>query len=247
MDDARRFLRFVLPGLGSVVQFLFFLWVLRPSQLAHFLMDTQFTEKSGLGLAVAVFVASGGLGFILSTLYHFIYWLPLFDRFAINHRQVLIEADKAHILTLVNPKKANPHEEEPLDTNKLSRADAWRISTALWFGRIGESKRLEGALARTDTLTSILHSLGTLIFGTIVSTLGGLAVAAYLVLREPSPVTYLRIIAFFLVWIFLLVAQCCSFQNAVRHTQRVIDMILFEDLRRSKEETKQALVWRVLL
>jgi hypothetical protein len=68
MDEARRFLRYVTPGLTFAVQALLLLFIVNP----HWTLDRigELKKDAGAGLAFALFLASGGIGYLLSVVHH---------------------------------------------------------------------------------------------------------------------------------------------------------------------------------
>ncbi len=253
MEDARRFLRFVLPGLAFTLEMILFLWILRPSQVTCF-MNTHFTKDVGLGPAVAIFVGSGGLGFFLSSLYHAVYWFPFLDgprfsRFVIDHRRAIQEARAEGILHLVAQKQRVEQGPErdltEAEVSAISRLHAWQIITALWHARIGRSPRLEKANPRTGSLASILHGVGTLTVGTALILL--LFIALFVVYDSTSwlQTPPVRLLVFLVVWVFLVGVQVSAFRVAANHAQRTIEVILLEDLRMETHSAGYAPVWRV--
>ena len=219
MDEAKRFLRFVLPGLAVVLEFGLFLSILRPSQVARFLSE-HMQSIGGIGTALTLFVGSGGLGFILSSLYHSISWGPFSGYLAINHKRMIEDAVRNNSLRLIEQGTG-----ERVQPDRISRRDAWRIATAVWHGRLGRSDRLRGANARTDSLTSIVHGVGTLTTGTI------LVVCLSLYMHLTTPVHCSSVWVFWGLLVLLPISQSVAYWVAVGHAQRVIDMILFEELR----------------
>jgi len=265
MDDTKRFFRFVLPGLASVLEFLLFVSILQPYGVASFVKNRPLAGGNDLGLAVTIFMGSGSIGFILATFYHVFYWSHLLDKklfrgFTIDHRQVLKEAEEEGVLRLVKRKSVEQQEEESSWINKASRADGWRVATGLWHARIGVSDVLKGANPRTDSLTSIVHSLGTLTVGTAIAILTSLVFFLYVDPDSPLGAPFpdvlwawvipvwrarRRSIPFFAVSMVMLIWQLLAFRVAVRHAQEVIDMILLQDLRSMRDSTGRAFEWPV--
>jgi hypothetical protein len=222
MDEAKRFFRFILPGLSSLVEFVFFVWLLIPSKVV-----CCKDELKEIGTVVGLLVGSGALGFILSNLYHAVSWGVFRGALTINHKRLIERACKGEILKL--------HQQDggaAISPETVSRRDSWRIATAIWHARIKISPRIEGANTRTDSLTSIVHGLGTLLIGT--------AVAAGFTVYLGYEAQAVNITQFRQHWGFLvgagvlLLSQGVAFHVAVRHGQQVIDMILFEELRSGK-------------
>jgi hypothetical protein len=224
MDEAKRFFRFILPGLSSLVEFNFFAWLLLPTQWGDSIARNR-DQMKDLGTVVGLLIGSGGVGFILSNIYHAISWGVCRGCCTLNHRRLIRRASAGRLLRLFSQDGG-----AEVSVCSISRVDAWRIATAIWHARVKTSTRLEGANARADTLTSIVHGLGTLLVGTVAAS--GISVW----LGYDSAKTF-SILAFrehraFLIGVGLLViTQSLAFFVAVKHADRVIDMILFEELR----------------
>ena len=72
MDEARRFLRYVTPGLTFAVQALLLLFIVNPPWTLDRIGELK--EDTGAGLAFALFLASGGLGYLFSVVHHRLHW-----------------------------------------------------------------------------------------------------------------------------------------------------------------------------
>jgi hypothetical protein len=68
MDEARRFLRYVTPGLTFAVQALLLLFIVNPPWTLDRIGELK--KDTGAGLAFALFLASGGIGYLLSVVHH---------------------------------------------------------------------------------------------------------------------------------------------------------------------------------
>lgn len=62
MDEARRFLRYVIPGVAFIVQTLLILWILIPDWTLD--MIAKLRADTGIGIVIAALFGSGGLGSI---------------------------------------------------------------------------------------------------------------------------------------------------------------------------------------
>jgi hypothetical protein len=223
-------------------------------------MSDQFSHEKGFGFAVTIFVGSGGLGFILANLYHALLWCRLLDHpklcsHTIDHRQAIGEARSERILCLVRQEDQRRY---PVEMNQLSRKEAWRVLTALWHARIGSSNMLDRANARTDSLTSIVHGLGTLLMGTLIAAIASFFVSAYIApetfclpdstpwfFRSLAESTMGRFLAFVVLAAFLVLAQRSAFRVAVGHAQGVIEMVFLEDLRDERLKKGRPVMWWV--
>lgn len=124
MNDIRRFFRYVVPGLIFTLQIVIYLSIsLCPSQFSQ-----TIGRLNNVGSALSIFLLSGGLGFLLSTIYHTLYWTQKcawMDRLRVDHRPLINSAIKAGSLCLCD------HDGKEMSKIKNQKA-AWRIATAFW-------------------------------------------------------------------------------------------------------------------
>jgi hypothetical protein len=88
VDEARRFLRYIIPG--AIFAFLTALW------LYIVLLDwpsfklLEFTDKEGIGGAIAALLASGALGYIFATVHHCLHWnCPKYNQKVLDHSDMV--------------------------------------------------------------------------------------------------------------------------------------------------------------
>lgn len=167
MNDIRSFFRYVAPGLIFTLQILIYLSIsLCPSRFSQVI-----DKLSNVGAILSIFLLSGGVGFLLSTVYHTLYWMPCkwMDSLRVNHRPLIETAIKRGWLELYdhtcNPGQGKPIREDQIENQKA----AWRIATAFWNIHKKSSKIIKGADERIASLDSTMHGIGTSLVGTILS------------------------------------------------------------------------------
>lgn len=140
MDEARRFLRFVLPGLIVIPQFLLILY------LNH---DLKHIDKYvDIGLAIVAFLTSGIIGFIFSNLYYIIYW-----EFYLQNKKL----SKLNYLELI--KTNNDLLKDFLKNEPTTQREAWPILNAYFNLKYGD--KLQYFERKTDSISNILAAIGT--------------------------------------------------------------------------------------
>src|ERR1700723_1726336 len=151
MDEARRFLRIVTPGLVFAVEVVILLWMLHPEQITKKI--DEFHNDSGIAVVFAGLLASGGIGFILSAIHH--NWhgrtsprLP--KATTMDHSEVIKRLIDAEILKVRGVSK-----------DEITRENAWIIMNAVWHQRVENNCKIKGATARMTALVDLVHSLGT--------------------------------------------------------------------------------------
>src|SRR5262249_52013292 len=138
MDEARRFLRYLMPGVVFGTETALLLLIVLPGPCLRLIGAVP--KENGLFLAVASILASGGVGFILSVIYHRLLWgLDL----ALDYRPLMSRLVSAGILTL---QVFGPTEIEELPPDrKLNRQEAWVLLTAIWHVYLESSPRIRAA------------------------------------------------------------------------------------------------------
>ncbi len=141
MEEAKRFLRYVLPGLVSLLQLIFILYLNN---------DLEILEKSTLGTAASAFFASGVLGFLFSNFYYVLHWklyykCPCITK--LNYKKIIYKYPKLF--------KYFDYSEH------LKQREAWTILNALAnFSKIPGIREAEKTM---QSVSNILVSIGTTI------------------------------------------------------------------------------------
>lgn len=98
MDEARRFLRYVTPGLVFLTETLMLLWVIDSDVIYKILKSLN--KDSGVGLVIATLLASGGVGFMFSVFHHWLHWCDQLG--AVDHRPFVASLRARGIIRLRN-------------------------------------------------------------------------------------------------------------------------------------------------
>jgi len=154
MDEIRRYMRYVLPGLTSL-GFVSFMFFLSDPEKMKCIFKTLASNSDFLGLILGIFLSSGAIGFLFSIAYNFFYW----TLFPVNHK-ILFEQLSTKI-EIVNP---NTLTKVPID--KLNKRRTWEIFTQYSYNHISNSNTEFQKFI--DRLIDILHSLGSLFIGVLL-------------------------------------------------------------------------------
>jgi hypothetical protein len=128
MEEARRFLRYVLPGFVFAVETLVFVFLVFPEWVLTTLTSV-FTKESGTGLAIAGVFASGALGYIFATIHHWILWHLRCERDILNHSAMVNRLLRGQAVL------------GDCRNTEVDREVAFQIVIALWHQRIrGDGK-----------------------------------------------------------------------------------------------------------
>ena len=92
MEEMKKFLRFVVPGLIVVVEFasiLFLFLLFYDKALLKLGLHGILKYGGGIGIAFTLFLLSGGLGAFLATVYHHLISVPFLEKFNFNYSELL--------------------------------------------------------------------------------------------------------------------------------------------------------------
>ncbi len=153
MDEAQRFLRFVLPGVLYVVASCGLLLLLRPDLLAVGLPYLK--DSVGMAGVLGALIASGGLGFIFSMVFHEMDWRS--NRSPLNHRGLVTRLMKAKRICV--KELTDARHSTDLDVQVVDRSTAHDIVNALWHER-REREPFKSAHPKMVSLLDVAYSLG---------------------------------------------------------------------------------------
>lgn len=141
MDEARRFMRYVIPGLAAFLEVILIL-VLNEDY-------TVLKENADLGTAAIGFFASGIIGFLFSNLYYIIYWKIYLNKKSKIARlnYIALVTDNEVLFKDFNIK------------NLSSQKEAWTVLNT--FFNLTHAEKFEYYEKRTDGLSNILACIGT--------------------------------------------------------------------------------------
>ena len=150
MDETKRFLRYVVPGLVLAVETTLLLFILDPEWTVGKLDSLK--RDAGFGAALVALLASGGVGFILSGIHHTFCWC--LKESVIDHRK-LINGLTARSIVVIRDARTNQ-----ILPQSDSLTEAWVITGSLWLERSKTNKKVAGATPRSITLGDLAHSTG---------------------------------------------------------------------------------------
>jgi len=156
MHDAKRFLRYVMPGVLFAAQTSFLLWIVYPDWTEDCL---RLLAGASLGAALAGVVTSGVLGYVFATFHHFLHWSSPTDHRVIDHTDKINDLRRRQLL------------DRPDDKKQLDRLDAFDIMTAEWFKRNQENTFIGNATDRAAAFSDLAHGAGTARVASVASLL----------------------------------------------------------------------------
>ncbi len=228
MDEARRFLRYISPGVVFAVECIVLLLIVQPQWTLQQLSGLK--EDQGLGLAVGLLLASGAVGFILSTVHHALHWSlgePLGD-----YQKWLQRLTALGRLEVIDQATGRPMEPEQIKA--LSRISAWSILTTLWHERA--KSQLEAPTTRAMSLADLAHSIGTLRIATLLAATTAIWIASSS--HQIGTLELSRVVLAGLVAVLLLILQWDGYLRTARLGQAVIEQSLTDCLVKESHPVK---------
>ncbi len=158
MDEARRFLRYVAPGITAALELLALVVVSGKVPAASVWEELQ---KANTASVIAAFLASGVVGHFLAAVHHCLVMIPAYG---IDHTDFVRHKD-------LQPKMGS-------DAATGARR-AWQLVTAAWHERAESSLRIKGAIPRAATLADLMHGAGAGLVGALFAVAGWLIMCRY--------------------------------------------------------------------
>jgi hypothetical protein len=180
-------------------------------------------KSKDIAFPITLFVASGGIGFLLGVVYHTLYWrewtikiLPRAD-----HTQLIERAIDRKWLEIYEHKN-----KDFIPTNAITRSDAFCIVTAFWHEHLKEFNKIESANPRVVSLTDIMHGLGATYFGSIFALI---VLIIYIILSGDIFRWYWIFPG--VIALFFALFHLHNFDNTVKQVQEIVDMVFIDVLR----------------
>ncbi len=149
MQEARRFLRYITPGILFGVLTFFLLWIALPELANEMLKVCLFTKNSSVALAIGSLLASGALGYFFATLHHCCHWYLPIDQNVINHTEQIKKLRESGLIPPPSQESDNP------------RIEALTIVSILWFERLQEGGPVSNSENRVAGFSDLAHAAGT--------------------------------------------------------------------------------------
>lgn len=168
MQEYRRFFRYLMPSLVLIIEIFIYLTITDCEQTKRFFKNIIMPNGTANGnsieklaaMIIATFLASGGFGYLLGTIYH-TFFFPF--NYLVDHRQLI---KNIHSIDLLQLKKlCNNGEEENIAIENLTNMNVWHIITSFIHERVESSEKIKGAIDRLDSLADIMHGNGTTFIG----------------------------------------------------------------------------------
>lgn len=156
MDDTRRFLRYILPGALFAAETIVLLALTYPTKMWRVVKELG--NESSVATAVAGVVATGGIGYALSLIFHATTTRP-------NFTETVTSLVKSGRLKIVSGE--DPNQDFSLD--ELNEPLSFVVVSAVWHQLLACSERVKSADRRKAGLADLVYSLGAALVASILS------------------------------------------------------------------------------
>lgn len=229
MDEARRFLRFIMPGALFGMLSIAMLILLVP----HWTLPKlgALNRDLGIGLAVAGLVGSGALGYALSAIHHQLAWsLPKWSR--INHLDLARRLLEGATPAVVANQLGRNGNLAPLAAGALDREMAQALLVSLWYQRLGEEPIKSGD-PKVQALADTAHSAGIARVAALAAFATSLGVAAIVGQRSLELEAICRFLGAVMIGVGSTVLFWKTYLRVGRMAERVIENVLLEAIWRA--------------
>jgi hypothetical protein len=243
MDDAGRFLRYVVPGAlfaGETVLFLYLLW---PDWVS--LRFRELAAIDGVAVGIGGLLGTGVLGYVFSSLHfflqenHLVQRLPYYPRF--DFTGLIQTAMNANLLKVIaHSRDGTPRS---VDVKKIDRNWAHELSLALWHER-GDKPKMKDSNPRLTGLFHVAHSHGISGLATVMSLILVLVIG---VARGQPPLNAWRVVAVTGLGAFMLWMCFDSYARMSRFCQAIGGQVMLDVLHDERSSSGEETITRCLV
>lgn len=239
MDEARRFLRYIIPATGLALEFYVFAWILAPAWTEKLL--TPLLVEPKLATVAAAVVSAGVVGHLLGMLHHNLAeWIsdyrPLDYCDTIIRLRSVVDYVSVHDGTLC----------DATTIGKLSREQAWCVMNSLWYSRKDDTG-IKGVDPRDQFLCDLMHSMGTARLGTYLGAVAALfiGISQREIAFDAESVGHVAVVA--TLASFLIRGYHATYRRTVRLAEGLAELALHDALAKEARTNKRRIVARVLV
>lgn len=160
MDEAGRFFRYIIPGITFFVEFLLFFLLMQWEWVwGHKCLLKELFVAGNFNVAFSLLFASGGVGYLLGTIYRSTLELWLSPGY---YRNIIQNArDWKHLLIKVYG--------QDQDNPRLLERRTWIVFTFVLHERLAFSARKTTIIKRAESLNHHVHGAGTTTVGAFIA------------------------------------------------------------------------------
>jgi len=242
MTEARRFLRYIFPGMIFFVLLFLYLFI---SAREHLLKKVVwFIRDSGGGgiLQAGMFIIFlSGLGYFFATIYHtMVKFVPSWRK--PDHSGQVRDAIERGWLNVIRRDSIN---DDPIEKNKIGPSEAFSITSAYYHARIHEPKYKE-AHVKIESLNDTLHGLGASCVATIFALIVWIEIYGQLASTDSGWISLASTDPGWTSWLISLVSGVLIFlgfrwnyKRTGMEVEKMLDGIAFQFMAEESKEGKE--------
>jgi hypothetical protein len=166
MEETRKFLRYIIPGLVFVIETTIILWIILPNNTYNFFGELD--AAKGAGFLIAALIASGGLGYIFDTIHHNVEWI--FKSYGnVDYERLAQEIRRLYAYKGSLEEYTKPSEKSWVTQKQRERLLNIALVTSFWCGSLKISPALRNINSRLERLYDIAHSAGSAAVASLAS------------------------------------------------------------------------------
>ncbi len=223
MEEMKKFIRYVVPGLVVMVEFMGSLGVIlffTDIGLLKSYLFRMVTYGNSIGTPLSIFLLSGGLGAFLATVYHHLISSCYLDRFNVDYSKLLKYCEDEKLI------KLSTWDGKQVASKRLNRIGQWRVLTAFWHSNRKNSEFFAEAERRAETLYDIAHGQGTQLVGALIVALMLVAFDRY----YPN----VSFGSWYIIPIIILFLHFVAFRKVILSIQTVLNNFYIKEFKQHK-------------
>ena len=231
MDEAKRFIRYIIPAAVMVVELILFLGIsfgLSGNEEAWRWLIGKIKIFANLNIGGSAFLGFllVGTGAVLSLLYHAL----LANRsWGMSHQQLLIDSVEAGYLKFLGYFSG-----QEINPRQITCLGSWRIVNAYWHGNTRNPQVFKELEKRVDSLCHFAHGLGASFMGSVIVFFAW----EYFYIIYVTKITKIYTNDFwgwFGFFYFFVIIHCVSWAGVLDSARSLIEQGFVDELRRNKK------------
>lgn len=214
MNEARRFLRYITPGILFGFLTLFLVWFVLPDWTNSVLNRCVFTQGNSIAILITTLFVSGALGYLFATIHHFCHWYLPTDNNIINHTEQIESLRKRGFIP------------QPSDTSANPRLEALTTVSVLWFERLKKGTPIGNSEIRVAAFGDLCHGAGTARVASLFSLLTAIAICVYYGNWDPSVFNVFRYVVMIVIGVLIVLLFHDAYRRTGKVSQNLYDQIL---------------------
>ncbi|MFH1976501.1 MAG: hypothetical protein ABIJ52_13260 [Pseudomonadota bacterium] len=222
MNETRRFLRYITPGVLFGFLILLFLWIAVPGWTISILKSYIAAKEKSITIIIGSLFISGALGYLFATMHHWCHWYLPIDKNVINHTEQIKKLREKGFIPPITCVQPNP------------RLEALTIVSILWFERLGDSSPVGNSENRVAAFSDLAHSAGTARVASACALMAAILLCMLYGNWNPSVPNVIRFILMVVIGIMIICLFHDAYQRTGKISQQLYDQILEHNLEKEQ-------------